>query len=40
MKSINKCVSNKISNLNLFLLLHCTLPAENSLYMGGGMEST
>lgn len=42
MKSIDKCVSNKISNLNLFLsvfLLHCTLPAENSLYMGG-MEST
>ena len=41
MKSIDTCVSNKISNLNLFLsvfivALHSS--CREQLYMGGGIE--
>lgn len=44
MKSIDKCVSNKISNLNLFLsvfivALHSSC-REQLIYGGGGTEST
>lgn len=45
MKSIDKCVSNKISNLNLFLsvfivALHSSYREQLIYGGGGGMEST